>query len=193
MGFLLAVAAGLMAGECNDLAPWLAVRLVRWAARHRYPERAAARAEELQAVIAYRPSRLLKLATALGFAAATTSTITTRRVRRLLNARHQTMPRISRIAKNGNIILGVIGVGIIASVVGAGVIGIGIGIMRLLAGATYLALLVPIWINGGAQTGLLFIGGVLFLIISLRPIVAGDVITGWSRLRFWLDLRSSRS
>ncbi|MGI8333453.1 hypothetical protein ACRYCC_26170 [Actinomadura scrupuli] len=101
IGFLLGVMAGVVATERTDLAPWLAVRLVRWAARHRYtdPERAAIRAEEHQAVIADRPTRLLKLATALGFAAAATGAITNRRARHVVYAARQTRYLVGRVRK----------------------------------------------------------------------------------------------
>lgn len=73
MQFVLAVLAGLVASECTELVSWLAARLMAWAVRHRYrdPLRAGVRAEELQAVLADRPTKLLKLATATGFAAVT--------------------------------------------------------------------------------------------------------------------------
>ncbi|POM24842.1 hypothetical protein BTM25_34800 [Actinomadura rubteroloni] len=78
--FVCAVAAGLVAAECGDLAPWIARRLVVWSAHARYrdAERAAVRTEELQAVLADRPTRLLKLATAFGFTLAAVATLTTR-------------------------------------------------------------------------------------------------------------------
>ncbi|GAA1895668.1 hypothetical protein [Actinomadura bangladeshensis] len=72
LNFGLAVAAGVLATECTDIAPWCAVRLARWAACRRYagdPERAALRAAELESVLAMRPTRILKLTTALAFAA----------------------------------------------------------------------------------------------------------------------------
>jgi hypothetical protein len=53
------------------VSPRVGVRLVRWAAGLRYrqdPERAAARAEELAALVKDRPGKLLKLLTGLGFA-----------------------------------------------------------------------------------------------------------------------------
>jgi hypothetical protein len=102
IGFCLGVLAGVLAGECSDLAPWLAVRLVRWAARHRYAnaERAAIRAEEHQAVIADRPSELLKLVTALGFAAAATGVMTARRTRRVFATARQGAQLIKRVAKS---------------------------------------------------------------------------------------------
>jgi hypothetical protein len=66
-----AVVLGLLINEATDICPWVAVRLVRWAARllyRRAPERAAIRGEELAALVNDRPGKLLKLFTALGFA-----------------------------------------------------------------------------------------------------------------------------
>jgi hypothetical protein len=65
-----AVVLGLVVNELTDICPWVAVRLVRWAARLLYrkaPERAAIRGEELAALVNDRPGKLLKLFTALGF------------------------------------------------------------------------------------------------------------------------------
>ena len=60
----------MVSNECSDLAPWLARRLVRWAAHRQYRggERAQIRAEEWSRIIQDRPGKLLKLATALWFA-----------------------------------------------------------------------------------------------------------------------------
>jgi lipopolysaccharide/colanic/teichoic acid biosynthesis glycosyltransferase len=66
-----AIISGLLINEATDICPWVAVRLVRWASRLRYPsapERAAIRAVEHARVINDRPGKLLKLFTALGFA-----------------------------------------------------------------------------------------------------------------------------
>jgi hypothetical protein len=63
---VLGLAAGLAVNECSDVSPWLARRLVRWAAGIRYP----GREDELEAVIDDRPGKLLKLLTALGFVCA---------------------------------------------------------------------------------------------------------------------------
>jgi lipopolysaccharide/colanic/teichoic acid biosynthesis glycosyltransferase len=66
-----AIISGLLVNEATDICPWVAVRLVRWAARLRYPddpERAAIRAVEHARVINDRPGKLFKLFTALGFA-----------------------------------------------------------------------------------------------------------------------------
>lgn len=57
------VILGLIINECGELSPWLARRIVRWAANVRYPHRA----EELEAVLEARPGKLFKLITALGF------------------------------------------------------------------------------------------------------------------------------
>ncbi len=65
-----AIISGLLVNEVTDICPWLAIRLVRWAARLRYPdapERAATRGEEFAALINDRPGKLFKLFTALGF------------------------------------------------------------------------------------------------------------------------------
>jgi hypothetical protein len=70
MELVVAVVLGLLVNEATDICPWIAVRLVRWAARllyRRAPERAAIRGEELAALINERPGKLLKLFTALGF------------------------------------------------------------------------------------------------------------------------------
>jgi lipopolysaccharide/colanic/teichoic acid biosynthesis glycosyltransferase len=65
-----AIISGLLVNEVTDICPWLAIRLMRWAAWLRYPyapERAATRGEELAALINDRPGKLFKLFTALGF------------------------------------------------------------------------------------------------------------------------------
>jgi DNA-binding transcriptional MerR regulator len=65
-----AIVSGLLINECCDISPWLAVRLMRWAARLRYrgaTERATVRSEELAALIQDRPGNLFKLLTAIGF------------------------------------------------------------------------------------------------------------------------------
>jgi len=69
---LLGIGVGLVVNEFCDVSPWLARKIARWSAFHRYsdPARAAARAEELAAVINDRPGKLFKLITACGFAAA---------------------------------------------------------------------------------------------------------------------------
>lgn len=67
---VISIVIGLIVNECCDVSPWCARRLVRWSAARRYadPDRAAARAEELAALVDARPGKLLKLFTALGFA-----------------------------------------------------------------------------------------------------------------------------
>ena len=70
MEVVAAIVLGLLVNEATDICPWIAVRLVRWAAQllyRRAPERAAIRGEELAALINDRPGKLLKLFTALGF------------------------------------------------------------------------------------------------------------------------------
>ncbi|MGH3821729.1 MAG: hypothetical protein ACRDRA_02625 [Pseudonocardiaceae bacterium] len=65
-GVVVAVALGLVISEFSELSPWLAQKLIHWAARVRYPTRV----EELSALIAGRPGKLFKLVTASGFACA---------------------------------------------------------------------------------------------------------------------------
>jgi hypothetical protein len=63
----------LIVNQFTDLCPWLAPRIARWSASRRYrgnAQRASTRADELAALIKARPGSLLKLLTALGFAAA---------------------------------------------------------------------------------------------------------------------------
>jgi hypothetical protein len=75
---VLAVGGGLAVNELCELSPWLARKLVGWAARRRHranPTRGAIRAEELAAIIDARPGKLFKLLTALAFAAAAAGSI----------------------------------------------------------------------------------------------------------------------
>ena len=69
---ILSVLLGLAVNECCEVSPWAAKKIARWSARLRYddPERAEIRSEELVALIEDRPGKLLKLITALCFAAA---------------------------------------------------------------------------------------------------------------------------
>ena len=71
---LLSVLLGLMANEIGDVSPWLAKRIIRWSAARwsADSEEAAALAEEWSALLDERPGKLLKLFTALGFAARAT-------------------------------------------------------------------------------------------------------------------------
>jgi DNA-binding transcriptional MerR regulator len=65
-----AIISGILVNEFCDVSPWVAVRLMRWAARLRYGRvawRAAVRSEEYAALIQDRPGNLFKLLTALGF------------------------------------------------------------------------------------------------------------------------------
>jgi hypothetical protein len=89
---LFAIISGLLVNEATDISPWLAIRLVRWAARLRYlhaPERAATRGEELAALINDRPGKLFKLFTALGFG-----------LHALVIAGLQASPRVERLMVN---------------------------------------------------------------------------------------------
>lgn len=63
-GLVAAVAIGLVISEFSELSPWLAHKLILWAARVLYPTRL----EELSALIAERPGKLFKLVTASAFA-----------------------------------------------------------------------------------------------------------------------------
>jgi hypothetical protein len=73
MTILLGILAAVIAEQLAATFPSLALKLVRWSAGRRYagnPARAEVRAEELEALIEARPGGLLKITTALGFAAA---------------------------------------------------------------------------------------------------------------------------
>jgi hypothetical protein len=69
---LVSIALGLAVNEACDISPWCARRIVRWSTRLRYAdkERRRVRGDELVALIDERPGKLFKLATALGFLAA---------------------------------------------------------------------------------------------------------------------------
>jgi hypothetical protein len=69
-GIIGTLALGLVVNEVTDISPWLAHRIVRWAAYRwsKDPETAAGYAEEWAAIINERPGRLFKLGTAVGFA-----------------------------------------------------------------------------------------------------------------------------
>ncbi|MEV0676340.1 hypothetical protein AB0I60_07420 [Actinosynnema sp. NPDC050436] len=75
LNVVMGISLGLVANEVGEVSPWLARRLVRWAAEIRYP----GRAEEFEAVINDRPGKLFKLATAVGFACAALTYRLTRR------------------------------------------------------------------------------------------------------------------
>jgi hypothetical protein len=78
------VVATLIVGVVIGYSPWLAIRLVRWAARHMYAgnaHRAAQRREEWEALIEGEiPEPLTKLCFGLGFACAALYCIVLRRV-----------------------------------------------------------------------------------------------------------------
>ncbi|MBA2896632.1 hypothetical protein [Nonomuraea soli] len=73
---------GLLVNEMSEVSPWLANKLVRWAACRQYedPERSAIRSEELAALINARPGKLFKLITALGFTQAALRSVTRRKL-----------------------------------------------------------------------------------------------------------------
>ena len=66
-----AVIVHVIGSDARDTCGWCARKIVRWSAGVRYadPVRARIRAEELTALISERPGSLLKLLTALAFAA----------------------------------------------------------------------------------------------------------------------------
>jgi hypothetical protein len=92
---LLGVVLGLLINECCELSPWMARKLVRWAARRRYanPARAEIRAEELVGLVDVRPGKLFKLVTALGFVVAAATICVTRGVSRWVPKRIKHMAR----------------------------------------------------------------------------------------------------
>jgi mycothiol system anti-sigma-R factor len=81
---VIPVLVGLGVTEFTDFCPWVARRMVRWSAYRRYPDpdRAATKAEELEALIDDRPGRLFKLLTACGFAGAALTCPLTRAISR---------------------------------------------------------------------------------------------------------------
>jgi hypothetical protein len=99
---IVAILGGLLVNEACDVSPWLARKLVRWSAVRRYGDtpRATIRADELVAVIAERPGKLLKLFTALGFAAAAMASSAARRagvpIDRVLGLEHSLSLRLLR-------------------------------------------------------------------------------------------------
>ncbi|MDX3588939.1 hypothetical protein [Streptomyces europaeiscabiei] len=66
--YLTSLAVGLLLNEAVDISPWLARKVIRWAA-HRLPSPDLARdyEEEWTALLSERPGKLLKLAYALSF------------------------------------------------------------------------------------------------------------------------------
>jgi hypothetical protein len=71
LALLGTIALGIAVNELSDVSPWLARKLVTVSARIRYGDtaRSEVRTEELTAVIADRPGKVLKLGTALWFVA----------------------------------------------------------------------------------------------------------------------------
>jgi hypothetical protein len=70
---LLTVVVTLIVSEATDVSPWLAIRLLRWAANHIYvtdANRTAQRKEEWEALISDDsiPTNISKLFFGLGFA-----------------------------------------------------------------------------------------------------------------------------
>lgn len=77
---VISIIIGLAVNESCELSPWIARKVVRWSAHHRYadPARAEARAEELCSLIDDRPGKLFKLFTAFSFAIATITVLARR-------------------------------------------------------------------------------------------------------------------
>jgi hypothetical protein len=71
VGFIIGVAAAVIATELTDISPWIAIRLVRWAAAQMYrdnPGRAARRRKEWEALIRRTiPTKISTLVFGLGF------------------------------------------------------------------------------------------------------------------------------
>jgi hypothetical protein len=73
LSILLTAGVTLLVNEVTGVSPWLAIRLVRWAAKHVYvsdTDRAAQRQEEWEALIGSIPTNISKLLFGLGFACA---------------------------------------------------------------------------------------------------------------------------
>jgi hypothetical protein len=89
---ILAALAALIVDQMTDVSPWVAIRLVRWAADHMYvanTERKARRKQEWEALIRDResiPTKLLTLFFGLGFGCAGLYCIAARRVPTALKA-----------------------------------------------------------------------------------------------------------
>ncbi|WP_157519059.1 hypothetical protein [Herbidospora mongoliensis] len=76
---------GLAANEMFEVCPWLAVKIIRRSVSWQYGDavRSHIRSEELIAVIEDRPGKLLKLFTALGFAASAIAAVVSRKSTRI--------------------------------------------------------------------------------------------------------------
>ncbi|WP_433263048.1 hypothetical protein ACQPWR_24915 [Micromonospora vinacea] len=81
------VILGFLVNETCDLSPWLARRLVRWAARQWTEDETLVEvyAEDWSAIIDERPGKVFKLATALNFASGAASRATRIRFERLVS------------------------------------------------------------------------------------------------------------
>lgn len=104
IGMLLGVASSLIASEFTEVSPYLARRLVRWAARiwSTTEEAGEAYAEEWLAVINDRPGKLLQLATALGFVGGAVGRAIPRQVRAI---RRSIGPRMREEAREAALYL----------------------------------------------------------------------------------------
>jgi hypothetical protein len=101
---LIGIVVGLLVNEASDISPWIAVRIVRWAAHRIYaadPQRAAERAEDWQAHIDKSiPTKLGKLFFGLGFGVAALWRMGARRTGHasvIPRARFQRIPRPARV------------------------------------------------------------------------------------------------
>ncbi len=101
---LVAAAAALIVSEATDISPWLAIRLVRWAAKHMYPanaERADRRREDWEALIDREiPTKTSKLFFGLGFGCAGLYRIMMRRAALVLAPLDEGYAKPSRASGN---------------------------------------------------------------------------------------------
>lgn len=102
-GIVLGIVAGLLVNELCEFSPWCARKLVRWSALRRYtdPGRAEMRAEELTGLINDRPGNLLKLTTAVGFAAAAVIVAGRRALTREPDAGTRSDPALPAVSHTG--------------------------------------------------------------------------------------------
>lgn len=74
-GLIVAIILGLVINECGEVSPWLADKIVTWAARIRWPDSV----EEKRRHVIDRPGKLFKLITACGLGVAALSHLLGRR------------------------------------------------------------------------------------------------------------------